>query len=271
MDSNNSLFIHYSQMVTWRDAQAFCRRYHSDLVTVTSDRENQKLYVTRGWIGLYRADSGSPWKWSRRDETAPFTTWASGCERQTDTGSQRLPVFSLLILCLLSASDPTANQNCAYKTPNVPTWQTDGCDLTHTFNCFDETLVLVTKNKTWEEALSHCRALEAVDPGRPASDPGNNRYDLATLLTPDDYSSAQDKVQDATSDTVGGPPGAWRSAPRPLCSRPIRVLGVDRAALPGRSVAVGGRRTDAEHGQSLLCSSGVLWRPGPEQQHALLD
>lgn len=69
--------------------------------------------------------------------------------------------------------------------------------------CYEERLVLVKEKKTWEDALVHCRALEAVDPMLPADSYQNHRYDLATVLTADDLSFAREKAQEATTDEVG--------------------------------------------------------------------
>lgn len=63
-------------MKRWHDAQAHCRNAHTDLVTISDEKENQGFVSGGGWIGLYR-DSTSKWKWSRRDEIANFTSWDS--------------------------------------------------------------------------------------------------------------------------------------------------------------------------------------------------
>ncbi|KAF7643116.1 hypothetical protein LDENG_00242840 [Lucifuga dentata] len=68
--------------------------------------------------------------------------------------------------------------------------------------CYDETLVLVQENKTWEEALQHCRSLEAVDSSKAATEYQNHRYDLVSLLTQDDHDYAREKAQEATTDEV---------------------------------------------------------------------
>uniref|UniRef100_A0A3Q3JKZ9 C-type lectin domain-containing protein n=1 Tax=Monopterus albus TaxID=43700 RepID=A0A3Q3JKZ9_MONAL len=63
------------QRSPWQDAQSFCREYHTDLLTIKSEEENQNLAGTKGWIGLYRQNSAGPWKWSRGDEIATFTSF----------------------------------------------------------------------------------------------------------------------------------------------------------------------------------------------------
>lgn len=63
-----------SIIMTWRDAQAYCRHKYTDLVTVRNEQENER-FIRHGWIGLYREDAASPWKWSQDDEIATFTMW----------------------------------------------------------------------------------------------------------------------------------------------------------------------------------------------------
>ena len=73
-------------------------------------------------------------------------------------------------------------------------WRSGPCDKRKAFICHEETLVLVKERKTWEEALEHCRALEAVDPSKPATAYQNHRYDLASLLTPEDQIEARERM-----------------------------------------------------------------------------
>lgn len=69
-------FKHYSgsNMTTWTKAQTFCRKYHTDLITIRNEQENT-FFKSGGWIGLYRANTNT-WKWSRGDEITSFTKWS---------------------------------------------------------------------------------------------------------------------------------------------------------------------------------------------------
>ncbi|XP_039680346.1 lymphocyte antigen 75-like [Perca fluviatilis] len=160
----------------WKPAQAFCRGKNLDLVTISSAKENQNFVNGQGWIGLYRENSTSKWKWSRGDVRADYTNW--------------------------NTNEPKYGENCAFKHNGVPLWESDRCESSHSVMCVDETLVLVKENKTWEQALNHCRTLEAVDSSNPATAYQNYRYDLATLLTSDDHVYAREKAQDATTNEV---------------------------------------------------------------------
>ncbi|KAF7643817.1 hypothetical protein LDENG_00232780 [Lucifuga dentata] len=172
-------FIQYTRKTTWHKAQAICRQNHIDLVTVRNEEDNVNLEEGVGWIGLYREDLQSEWKWSRGDEKTTYTNWRQG-----------------------EPDDP--DDFCAYKHANQHKWGGLSCTQENEFMCYDETLVLVQENKTWEEALQHCRSLEMWDLSTVTAtvDDQNHRYDLVSLLTPDDYAYAGEKAQEATTDEV---------------------------------------------------------------------
>lgn len=65
--------------------------------------------------------------------------------------------------------------------------------------CYDENLILVKENKTWEDALEQGRSLDTMDTDDPASSYWIHSYDLSSLITPDDHTTAQE----ATTDEVG--------------------------------------------------------------------
>lgn len=112
-------------------------------------------------------------------------------------------IWEVPSLLLLLADHPRGGEDCAFKHMNVDVWESHPCDKKHSYICYDERLVLVKKMSTWEEALRYCRALEAVDSSKPATFHQNHRYDLATLLTPDDMAYARWMAQGATTHEVG--------------------------------------------------------------------
>lgn len=114
-----------------------------------------------------------------------------------------LVISSQVSALLFLADEPDDDDNCAYKRRHREAWRGRQCGSNHSFMCYNERLVLVKEKKTWEEALEHCRALEALDPSKPATAYQNHRYDLATLLTEDDHVFAQEKAQEATTQEVG--------------------------------------------------------------------
>ncbi|XP_035531692.1 macrophage mannose receptor 1-like [Morone saxatilis] len=69
--------------LTWYEAQNFCRMKYSDLATVNSMNDKNKLvntlgsHVTHSWIGLYR-EGTRRWMWSDGRGRADFTMWLGG-------------------------------------------------------------------------------------------------------------------------------------------------------------------------------------------------
>uniref|UniRef100_A0A3Q2QIG5 C-type lectin domain-containing protein n=1 Tax=Fundulus heteroclitus TaxID=8078 RepID=A0A3Q2QIG5_FUNHE len=180
------------------EAQTFCREKHTDLITIRSKEESSVFPYTLAWIGLYRDNNYAPWKWSRGDEIPSFTNWYP--------------------------SEPQRNEHCAAKWNQEGQWLNYVCSREHNFICVAEKLVLVRENKTWEEALEHCRSLN--------EDKQNNQgyeeekgFDLATLNTADYQNFALERAQQATTEEVwiglrylgddwfwvGGEPGLYQN------------------------------------------------------------
>ncbi|KAM9746386.1 uncharacterized protein ACNS7B_010393 [Menidia menidia] len=192
----------YTKEMTWKEAQKFCRDKHIDLATVTSDKVFLGLW---GWIGLYKENENGTWKWSEGNKTSNYTNW--------------------------SATEPNYldKEDCVYMDKKSKMFN-EPCRRRHELICSDEKLDLVKENKTWEEALEHCRSLKERDQENPTSpfihpfiintayslmgsrgelEPINstslfrkNIYDLATLITADDHDYAREKAQQATTDEV---------------------------------------------------------------------
>ncbi|XP_036375368.1 uncharacterized protein LOC118771466 [Megalops cyprinoides] len=76
-------------MMTWAEAQSYCRQSYTDLATIDSTEEVKALMevtdseYNSAWIGLQRAESAS-WRWSLADRgfysegEAEFRDWESG-------------------------------------------------------------------------------------------------------------------------------------------------------------------------------------------------
>lgn len=63
-----------TELLSWRDAQSYCRLHHTDLVSVKTEVQNQEVHVQGNglniWIGLIRED----WMWSDRN-AGSFRNW----------------------------------------------------------------------------------------------------------------------------------------------------------------------------------------------------
>ena len=125
------------QRMTWEEAQQYCREKHTDLAYISNMEEQEQVAEIarssgRIWIGLHNNGTATGWKWSG-DWEAPFTNWGAG--QPNDEGS------------------------CVRIGWKSQTWRVKPCALKHPFICFDVKMVLVRENKTWEEALDHCRKI----------------------------------------------------------------------------------------------------------------
>ncbi|KAA0721364.1 L-rhamnose-binding lectin CSL2 [Triplophysa tibetana] len=121
---------------TWREAQSFCRQYHTDLISVRNQTDNQLIHniindtETSVWIGLFR-DS---WEWSDNTDSA-FRYWSSG-EPGHFGGSE----------------------DCTEVRMNDQVqWYDARCSNSNTFVCHENELVLIQKNLSWTEAVRYCR------------------------------------------------------------------------------------------------------------------
>uniref|UniRef100_A0A3P9P699 C-type lectin domain-containing protein n=1 Tax=Poecilia reticulata TaxID=8081 RepID=A0A3P9P699_POERE len=150
----------HTQSKTWAKAQTYCRTHHTDLITIRKETADLPSNY-HGWIGLHREWTvHEEWRWSRGDEKLTFSKLSDDSE------------------------------NCVYLNNNND-WIKDQCDHEKSFICYDERLVLVEENKTWEEALEHCRTMKKM-----------KNYTLATLKTTDDHDFARKKAQQATTEEV---------------------------------------------------------------------
>uniref|UniRef100_A0A673WC39 C-type lectin domain-containing protein n=1 Tax=Salmo trutta TaxID=8032 RepID=A0A673WC39_SALTR len=73
--NGENMLLFVFTLMTWREAQLYCRKHHTDLPSVKNQRENnvlQNLVLGSGlmWIGLFR-DS---WKWSDQSDSS-FRYW----------------------------------------------------------------------------------------------------------------------------------------------------------------------------------------------------
>lgn len=69
-------YVYISTRMNWTDAQSYCRRTYTDLATIASVEENQKVLNTvknyQGWIGMNRISTYDFWKWSDGEQTSIF-------------------------------------------------------------------------------------------------------------------------------------------------------------------------------------------------------
>ncbi|XP_023202597.1 C-type mannose receptor 2-like [Xiphophorus maculatus] len=151
---------------TWLKAQSYCRENHTDLISGTKqlqDEEVKKLMISSSdytHIGLFR----DTWRWSDGNSFS-FRHWNNDFNYpQSNSGQCAMTVFN--------DGGRWKNMNCAERKP---------------FICYDDNVILINQNKTWEDALTYCR---------------ENHHDLVTITNMDDQRWIQEKVKKASTDYV---------------------------------------------------------------------
>ncbi|KAK1890587.1 Lymphocyte antigen 75 [Dissostichus eleginoides] len=138
------------QSKNWLQAQSYCREHHTDLVSgITQfhstefnkqvdefkkrvDEFNKPFHRDKHRsshlsIGLFR----EIWSWSD-GKNVSFRNWDP------------------------DSFEDEASKTCAMTMPNG-NWSSDNCTEEKPFYCYDDKVILIKENKTWDEALTYCR------------------------------------------------------------------------------------------------------------------
>ncbi|XP_056599220.1 putative C-type lectin domain family 20 member A [Triplophysa dalaica] len=152
---------HYiNQNMTWSAAQSYCRERFTDLATVDSMNDVNRMinavndgYSGSVWIGLKRGTQGR-WGWSNGD--GPLTQYSAWFPGQPSGDGA-------CVICM-----------CYY-------WYDRPCAVLHQFMCYDETLgnIMISSWKNWTDARSYCRL---------------HHTDLATVSSPEKQSKLNSVV-----------------------------------------------------------------------------
>ncbi|KAA0721442.1 hypothetical protein E1301_Tti022558 [Triplophysa tibetana] len=136
-DSSRSYIIDNST-TTWREAQSFCRQYHTDLISVRNQTDNQLIHniindtEASVWIGLFSDEW--EWEWSDNNDSA-FRNWRSGQPNKIGD-----------------------SEDCTEVRMNDQgQWNDAPCSDSNTFVCHEDELILIHKNRSWTEAVRYCR------------------------------------------------------------------------------------------------------------------
>ncbi|KAJ8394938.1 hypothetical protein AAFF_G00040610 [Aldrovandia affinis] len=141
-------YILIEEMKNWTEAQSYCRENHTDLASARNQTENQeikqiiKLNTPRNsvtgnnsstypWIGLFRES----WKWWSEQSNSSYCKCTTG---QPDNAG------GYYTCAALNVSDSWR-------------WGEHDCNNMFPFFCYEDNLILVRENKSWDEALSFCR------------------------------------------------------------------------------------------------------------------
>ncbi|XP_062308995.1 macrophage mannose receptor 1-like, partial [Osmerus eperlanus] len=134
--NSTSNYICIGENKTWDESRSYCQANHTDLASVRDETEKKALLEALNyepcqkefWIGLSRVK----WQWSDQS-VFHIQNWEDKEPNGGDT------------------------EKCVEMCGETGQWDDESCDETQTFICYDDDLVLVRENKTWVEALNHCR------------------------------------------------------------------------------------------------------------------
>ncbi|XP_043953406.1 C-type mannose receptor 2-like [Gambusia affinis] len=149
---------------TWQEAQSYCREKHTDLISGTKqleDEEVKKLMNSsdrNAYFGLFRDN----WRWSDGSSFS-FRHWNN------------------------ELVNPESVSDLCAKIDDGGRWKNENCGVRKPFICYDDNVILIKENKTWEEALYYCR---------------DHHHDLVTITNMDDQRWIQEKVKNASTDYV---------------------------------------------------------------------
>ncbi|XP_039667174.1 macrophage mannose receptor 1-like [Perca fluviatilis] len=164
--SGQSFYISDDKM-TWPEAQRFCRKNYTDLISGVKQLDDFKgqhpdyanLCPNNAkpcpfWIGLFRH---SDWSWSDGSSFS-FRSWDKGQPKK----------------------------KCAMTTSNG-NWSSDHCNETKPFFCYNDSVILINQSMIWEDALYYCR---------------DHYRDLVSITNLDDQRWVQERAKMASTHHV---------------------------------------------------------------------
>ncbi|XP_061565981.1 C-type mannose receptor 2-like [Cololabis saira] len=155
-------FHFHKQHKTWSEAQSYCRKEHTDLASGLEQLNDPQLKRQLGdkgygFIGLFR----DTWSWSDGSSFS-FRHWKD-------------------------LADITMREDRCAVMKEDGEWETDDCSKDKPFFCYDDKVILVKLNLTWEDALYYCR---------------ENHRDLVSITDLNDQRWVQERVKNATTEFV---------------------------------------------------------------------
>ncbi|XP_029299698.1 macrophage mannose receptor 1-like [Cottoperca gobio] len=108
-------FSYIDNLMTWTEAQSYCREHHTDLASMRNKKDNKKVheqkpFLTPVWIGLFR----DTWKWSDGSDFS-FTHWTQSVENNSKPLSES---------CVVA--------NFAFSGE----WEDESCETKNSFICY---------------------------------------------------------------------------------------------------------------------------------------
>ncbi|XP_071371370.1 macrophage mannose receptor 1-like isoform X2 [Centroberyx affinis] len=135
--NNTNKFCLIKEKKTWREAQDYCRENHTDLISGKNQTCNEEVksmisgMVEKNFvIGLFK-DS---WKWSDGSNSS-FRYWHKTVTENHQGHNT----------CAVTMLDQNGR------------WKQEECNENKPFFCYDDKVILIHENKTWDKALDYCR------------------------------------------------------------------------------------------------------------------
>uniref|UniRef100_A0A3B3DTD9 C-type lectin domain-containing protein n=1 Tax=Oryzias melastigma TaxID=30732 RepID=A0A3B3DTD9_ORYME len=163
-DKKSSHVIYAKDERNWTDAQNFCRKNHTDLISgpekaeCDGDAADINLFSNGFvYIGLFR----DAWQWSDGSRSS-FRFWNLNYDDEKNVSS-----------CVMLNEEGR--------------WNSEKCTETQHFVCHDDHVILINKSRTWEEALYYCR---------------HHYHDLVTITNLEEQKWVQKKASKASTPYV---------------------------------------------------------------------
>ncbi|XP_052434572.1 macrophage mannose receptor 1 isoform X2 [Carassius gibelio] len=190
-------YVLIEQNKSWREAQEFCRTFHTDLVNVRNSSENQAVKKTAKkdvWIGLFK----DPWSWSDLSSSS-FRFWNSS---QLSNNRRDRDCVTVMVNQTGKWNDIQCNTTQPFichgdlksqSTTKAATTDTEGGNRSTqptqilTTGAEQDNLILVRENLTWTEALTYCR---------------NHHVDLVSIHSEEVQNRAARKATQASTSHV---------------------------------------------------------------------
>lgn len=152
---------------SWYNASHYCQKFSGQLVNmhpITALSLNKT-----GWIGGYKRND--IWKWVG-NFTPSVTKWAT---------------------------NETQSQDCAAYNVYSKMYLRTSCSERFHPLCLNDNLLVVKENKTWEEAVNYCLALNGWKKNQPHR---RYKFNLLSLYEGSDYNYIRDRIYTATTTEV---------------------------------------------------------------------
>lgn len=211
LEAKINITIHIpSQKLPWDEARAYCQKNYINMVTwdiIDKDvltKWLREIRLPEVWIGLYEdPEQKFVWRWIN-------VKWVSirGNYNEIKFAYDKCSWSRSYYFCVCFRTGEGLTGKDVYDSDSGPlgylsgscgsynsvkeTWKRTFCSQRLPFVCYADNLVLVKQNKTWEEALNHCKEMTNE----------SYKYDLLSFTNSSEYGYVSDRIYRASTDEV---------------------------------------------------------------------